>query len=96
MIVGGVMAKRAHIMINVAEKRFGNRFFIQQKALELGLKGNFRINENDQLEIDVEGKNQSIDEFLHFIQKGENLKSSLSIKTFDDLQGYEKLNFELL
>lgn len=96
MIVGGVMAKRAHIIINVAGKRFSNRFFIQQKALELGLNGNFRINENNQLEIDVEGKNQSIDEFLHFIQKGENLKSSLSIKTFDDLQGYEKLNFELM
>ncbi|RKQ18346.1 acylphosphatase [Ureibacillus endophyticus] len=86
------MAKRTHIIFQSNPNETGHRFFIKQKAIALGLKGFCGVNEQKQIEVEVEGKDSSIEEFLKFVQKG----FSPSIKICDELKGYVTMESDLL
>lgn len=94
------MAKRVRILCNgYLNNEISLRFFIKQKAQTLGLKGYCRINENNLLEIEVEGKEISIDEFVRFVQKGtrdEKASNLFSIEMFDHFKGYEKMEMDIV
>lgn len=89
------MAKGLHLYFDYDFQNIHLRFMVRQKALELGLKGYLRVNEQKQLEIEVEGKNNSIEEFLRFIEIGENFQLT-HIQTYKHLKGYTKLEFDIV
>lgn len=96
---GYPMAKRLHIIFlgNVKDK--GYRFFIKQKAIELGLKGYCILNEQQQIEVEVEGKDKSIEEFLKFVQKGislQNESNAFAIETFHDLKRFKTMQTDIV
>ncbi|MFY2307234.1 acylphosphatase [Lysinibacillus fusiformis] len=64
------MNKRASIKFFGDVYGTGYRFFIKQKAIELGLKGYCRLNAAEQIEVEVEGAEKALNEFLLFVQKG--------------------------
>ena len=93
------MDKRAYIKFFGDVYGTGYRFFIKQKAIELGLKGYCRLNNEDQIEVEVEGTNKAIDEFLLFVQKGVSLQAdsnSFTLELFDDLKGYVRMESDIV
>lgn len=93
------MAKRAHIVFFGDVNGTGYRFFIKQKAIELGLKGYCHIKNKNQIETEVEGKSNAIDEFLTFIEKGVSLQAdsnSFTVEIFNDLKGYATMESDLV
>ena len=93
------MDKRASIKFFGDVYGTGYRFFIKQKAIELGLKGYCRLNDEDQIEVEVEGSNKAIDEFLLFVQKGVSLQAdsnSFTLELFDDLKGYVRMESDIV
>lgn len=88
------MAKRVHILSKSRLDEPGFRFMLKQKAEALGLKGYCRMNENNCLEIEVEGKNNSIDEFLRFLQKGPF--TFLSIEMSEHVKGYGNMEIDIV
>ena len=93
------MAKRVHILFFGDVEGTGYRFFIQQKAMELGLKGFCQKTENGKIEVEVEGKTNAIDEFINFVQKGVSIQSNsnaFTVETFDNLKGYTTMKSELV
>ncbi|WP_342581444.1 acylphosphatase [Ureibacillus sp. FSL W7-1570] len=92
------MTKRMRIRTkaNAADIRY--RLLVRQIAMELGLKGYCRMNEDHQMEIEVEGRDQSVEEFLRFFHQErshDNKSESISIEIFDDLKGYKKMDTDL-
>lgn len=93
------MAKRVQIIFFGDVFGTGYRFFIKQKALELGLKGFCHLNDKNQIEVEVEGKSKSIDEFLHFVQKGVSPQSNnnkFQMEVFNDLKGYTSMESDFV
>ena len=93
------MDKRAFIKFFGDVYGTGYRFFIKQKAIELGLKGYCRLNDEDQIEVEVEGSNKAIDEFLLFVQKGVSLQAdsnSFTLELYDDLKGYVHMESDIV
>lgn len=77
----------------------GYRFFIKQKAIELGLKGYCLLNDKDQIEVEVEGSKKALDEFLQFVQKGVSPQAdsnSFTLEVFDDLKGYVRMESDIV
>jgi acylphosphatase len=69
----------------------GFRFLVKQKAQALGLKGVCTVMENNGISIDVEGNENSLDEFLIYIQKGVSpltINNAFEIEFFEELIGY--------
>lgn len=90
------MAKRAYLHFIHEPHRY---FFIQQKALELNLKGKCQISQNRQLEVEVEGKTKAVNEFIQFIKKGYNSSintNSFTVEIFDELKGYTTMETNLV
>lgn len=72
----------------------GFRFLVKQKAQSLSLKGYCIQNEDKEIEIDIEGDVNQLDEFIQFIQKGVSPLSNenaFGIEMYDDLKGYTKM-----
>lgn len=93
------MKKRAHIEFFGNVQGTGYRFFIKQKAITLGLKGYCRLNSQNKIEVDVEGKAQSIEEFLKFVQNGVSPQANLNaftIEIFDECIGYSSMETDIL
>ncbi|SOC23878.1 acylphosphatase [Ureibacillus xyleni] len=93
------MAKRAHIIFFGDVDGTGYRFFIKQKAINLGLKGFCKLNEQKQIEVEVEGKTNSVDEFLKFIEKGVSLQANsnaFEIEIYDELKGYVTMESDIV
>lgn len=93
------MAKRAHIIFFGDVNGTGYRFFIKQKAIELGLKGYCKFNKDKQIELEIEGKSNSIDEFLKFVEKGVSLQAnsnSFQVEIFNDLKGYITMESDIV
>ncbi|MEK4229569.1 acylphosphatase [Solibacillus sp. FSL H8-0538] len=93
------MAKRAHIVFFGDVDGTGYRFFLQQKAVDLGLKGFIQKTEDGKIEVDIEGKPNSVDEFISFIGKGVSLQSesnSFKVEIFETIIGYTTLKSELV
>jgi len=93
------MKKRVHIEFFGDVQGTGYRFFIKQKAIELGLKGYCRLNSKNNIEVEVEGKPQSIDEFLSFVEKGASSQStsnSFNVELFDDCVGYTTMQSDIV
>lgn len=93
------MDKRAFIKFFGDVYGTGYRFFIKQKAMELGLKGYCRLNDQDQIEVEVEGSKKAVDEFLLFVQKGVSLQAdsnSFTLEIFDDLKGYVRMESDIV
>lgn len=91
--------KRAHIIFFGDVTGTGYRFFIKQKAIELGLKGYCKINHHNQIELEIEGKTNSIDEFLKFVEKGVSLQAasnSFTVEIYDDLKGYNTMGSDIV
>ena len=91
--------KRAHIIFFGDVNGTGYRFFIKQRALELGLKGYCKVNQQKQIEVEIEGKTNSIDEFLRFVEKGISLQAesnSFTVEMFDDLKGYTTMGSDIV
>jgi len=77
----------------------GYRFFIKQKAIELGLKGYCKLNAEDQIEVEVEGAKKAIDEFLVFVQKGVSPQAdsnSFTLELYDELKGYVRMESDIV
>lgn len=86
------MPKRVKIVFFGDVKDNGYRFFIKQKAIELGLKGYCELNSDHQLEAEVEGSTNAVDEFILFAQKGVSLQAQsnqFTLEIFDNLKGSE-------
>lgn len=91
--------KRAHILFFGDVEGTGYRFFIKQKAIELGLKGFCQLNNDNKIEVEVEGKESAVDEFIHFVQKGVSLQadySGFNVEIFDDLKGYTVMKSDIV
>ena len=93
------MAKRVKILFFGDVKDNGHRFFIKQKAIELGLKGYCELNNAQQLEVEVEGSTNAVDEFIHFAQKGVSLQAEsnqFTLEIFDNLKGYKVMKSDIV
>ena len=93
------MAKRVKIIFFGDVKDNGHRFFIKQKAIELGLKGYCELNGTHQLEVEVEGSTNAVDEFIHFAQKGVSLQAEsnqFTLEIFDNLKGYKVMKSDIV
>ncbi|MBK3493890.1 acylphosphatase [Viridibacillus sp. YIM B01967] len=93
------MNKRAHIIFNGNVQNHGYRFFIKQKAIEIGLKGTCFLNELEQIEVDIEGTIEQIDQFLQFVQRGVNPqteKNSFRVELHNDLKGYTSMESDIV
>lgn len=93
------MAKRVKITFFGDVKDNGHRFFIKQKAIELGLKGYCELNGTHQLEVEVEGSTNAVDEFIHFAQKGVSLQAQsnqFTLEIFDNLKGYKVMKSDIV
>ncbi|MGM9943449.1 MAG: acylphosphatase [Lysinibacillus sp.] len=93
------MAKRVKILFFGDVKDTGHRFFIKQKAIELGLKGYCELNDAHQLEVEVEGSANAVDEFIHFAQKGVSLQAEsnqFTLEIFDNLIGYKVMKSDIV
>ncbi len=93
------MAKRVKIIFFGDVKDNGHRFFIKQKAIELGLKGYCELNGIHQLEVEVEGSTNAVDEFIHFAQKGVSLQAQsnqFTLEIFDNLKGYKVMKSDIV
>lgn len=94
------MAKRVHIIFFGDDvDGTGYRFFIKQKAITLGLKGFCKLNEKKQIEVEVEGKTNSIEEFLKFVEKGVSLQSdsnAFTVEIYDNLKGYVTMESDII
>ena len=93
------MAKRVKIIFFSDVKDNGHRFFIKQKAIELGLKGYCELNGTNQLEVEVEGSTNAVDEFIHFAQKGVSLQAQsnqFTLEIFDNLKGYKVMKSDIV
>ncbi|MFJ7737412.1 acylphosphatase [Lysinibacillus sp. NPDC097287] len=93
------MNKRALIRFFGDVYGTGYRFFIKQKAIELGLKGYCLLNDKDQIEVEVEGSKKALDEFLQFVQKGVSPQAdsnSFTLEVFDDLKGYVRMESDIV
>lgn len=86
--------KRVHFLFLGDVEGTGSRFFIKQKAIELKLKGFCVLNEYGRLEVEVEGDESAVDEFIAFVQKGISLQAEqngFELSIFDDLKGYKSM-----
>lgn len=93
------MPKRVKIIFFGDVKDNGHRFFIKQKAIELGLKGYCELNNARQLEVEVEGSTNAVDEFIHFSQKGVSLQAEsnqFTLEIFDNLKGYKVMESDIV
>lgn len=93
------MAKRAHIIFFGDVDGTGYRFFIKQKAIFLGLKGFCKLNEKKQIEVEVEGKTNSVDEFLKFVEKGVSPQADsngFTVEIYDELKGYVTMESDIV
>lgn len=91
--------KRAHILFFGDVTGTGYRFFIKQKAIELGLKGFCQLNNDKKIEVEVEGKTAAVDEFIHFVQKGVSLQADYNgfkVEIFDDVKGYTVMKSDIV
>ena len=93
------MAKRAHILLTGDVDGTDYRFFLQQKAQELGLKGFIHKIAAGHMEAIIEGKINSVDEYIRFINKGVTFQATsneFTVEIFDTLLGYTTLKAELV
>ncbi|MEG0450649.1 MAG: acylphosphatase [Lysinibacillus sp.] len=93
------MNKRAFIRFFGDVYGTGYRFFIKQKAIDLGLKGYCKLNDSGQIEVEVEGSQKAIDEFLKFVQKGVSPQAdsnSFNLEIFSDLKGYVRMESDIV
>ncbi|MGE7666909.1 acylphosphatase [Ureibacillus composti] len=94
------MAQRVHILLKMKiELTFQLTQSIHQKALQLGLKGFCSVPNKQNVEIEVEGKNRSIREFLHFLQKGyveSQQTCTYQKEIFEDIKGYTTFHSNLV
>lgn len=93
------MKKRAHIIMRSDVDGVGFRFLVKQKAQSLGLKGQCTQNDGKEIIIDIEGNTNSLEEFLHFIQKGVSpfmKNNSFEIEIFDELIGYTTMETDIV
>ncbi|MFJ8235362.1 acylphosphatase [Ureibacillus sp. NPDC094379] len=92
------MAQRVHVLLNI-EFTFQSTQSIHQKALDLGLKGFCSVTNKQYIEIEVEGKNSSIREFLHYLQKGyvdSRRTCTYQKEIFEDIKGYTTFQSNLV
>ncbi len=61
---------RLHLLISGFVTNVGFRYFVQGKALELGLGGWVRNTQDEKVEVDIEGKEEEVDEMLKLCQEG--------------------------
>lgn len=93
------MEKRVKFIFFGDVKGTGHRFFIKQKAIELGLKGYCVLNGRSRLEVEVEGSTKAVDEFIHFVQKGVSLQSEsneFTLEIFKELKGYTAMESDIV
>lgn len=91
--------KRAYILFTGDVEGTGHRFFIKQKAIELGLKGYCQLNFDHKLEVEVEGPEVAVEEFLHFIENGVSLQANsnrFTIELYDTLKGYKVMKSDIV
>lgn len=63
------MNKRALIKFFGDVYGTGYRFFIKQKAIELGLKGYCKLNAQEQIEVEVEGSKKQLMNFYYLFKR---------------------------
>ena len=93
------MSKRAHILFSGDIDGTGYRFFLQQKGQELGLKGYIKKKDDGKIEAVVEGKEQSLNEYIRFIENGVSMQANwqeYTVEYFDTLIGYKSLSSEIV
>ena len=91
--------KRAHIEFSSDIQEIGHRFFIKQKAYELGLKGFCQLKQTNVLEVEVEGKTEAVDEFIRFVVKGVSLQiesNNFTLQTYETLKGYTAMRSDIV
>lgn len=72
------MNKRALIKFFGDVYGTGYRFFIKQKAIELGLKGYCKLNAQEQIEVEVEGSKKQLTNFYYLFKRVLALRQTLT------------------
>ena len=93
------MGKRVKLILCGDVTGTGHRFFIKQKAIELGLKGYCVLKDTRRLEVEVEGSTKAVDEFIHFVQKGVSLQAEsneFTLEIFKELKGYTTMESDIV
>jgi acylphosphatase len=91
--------KRARIEFYGDVEGTGYRFFIKQKAVELGLKGFCQLSDSTKVEVEVEGSTDAVDEFIRFVEKGVSAQAetnAFKIQIFETLIGYKTMGSDLV
>ncbi|WP_042475586.1 acylphosphatase [Bacillus ndiopicus] len=91
--------KRVRVIFSGDATGTGHRFFIKQKAFELGLKGYCILNEKNNIEAEIEGTTAAVDEFIHFVEQGVSLQAQsnrFTLEIFDSLKGYKTMKTDII
>ncbi|HEY3128617.1 MAG TPA: acylphosphatase [Acidobacteriota bacterium] len=88
--------RRKRLLLSGRVQGVGFRYFAYRLARELGLRGWVRNLRDGNVEIEVQGEEELLDQFLMEIKSGPQLAivEDISINSFEDLENYEGFNIE--
>ena len=74
--------KQLYILVNGWVQGVGFRYFVQSRAMMLGIKGYVRNLRNGQVEVIAEGPKSDLETFVHYLRRGPELSrvSNVEIK----------------
>jgi acylphosphatase len=84
-----------HVIIEGRVQGVGFRYFVLEKAYELGVKGWVRNTYNGEVEVLAEGSNKQIEKFLGLIRQGPSLASITKIDIQRNVASGEYIDFSL-
>jgi len=88
--------RRKRLLLSGRVQGVGFRYFAYRLARELGLRGWVRNLQAGNVEIEVQGEEELLDQFLMEIKSGPQLAivEDISINSFENLESYEGFNIE--
>jgi acylphosphatase len=88
--------RRKHYLLSGRVQGVGFRYFAYRLARELGLRGWVRNLPDGRVEIEAQGEEDSLDQFLLEIKSGPQLAivKDISIETPDNLKRYEDFSIK--
>ena len=88
--------RRKRLLLSGRVQGVGFRYFAYHLARELDLRGWVRNLQDGNVEIEVQGEEELLDQFLMEIKSGPQLAivEDISINSFENLENYEGFNIE--
>lgn len=87
--------ERVHILVKGYVQGIGYRYFVSKFAVKMGLNGWVRNLINGDVEIEVEGERDTIQNFIHQLRVGHRWAevTDMIVTRYDNLKGYR--SFEI-